>query len=71
MKLAQNQHRTMISMCEDMAKFLGFKNIKELHERTGNPEVSLKLLAAHYRRISILVGFVKDGKAQFPEHGDG
>lgn len=71
MKLTQSQTRTMISLCEDMAKFLGFKNVKELHERTGNPEVSLKLLAAHYRRTSVLVEFVKDGKAEFPEESDG
>ena len=67
MKLTQAQHKTFMAMCEDMAKFLGFKSVKELHERTGNPEVSLKLLAAHYRRTNQLVEFVKDGKAKLPE----
>jgi hypothetical protein len=67
MKLTQAQNKTFMSMCEDMAKFLGFKSVKELHERTGNPEVSLKLLGAHYRRTIQLVEFVKDGKASFSE----
>lgn len=66
-RLTQAQHKTFMSMCEDMAKFLGFKNVKELHERTGNPEVSLKLLAAHYRRTDQLVEFVKEGKVSLPE----
>ena len=67
MRLTQAQHKTFAAMCEDMAKFLGFKNVKELHERTGNPEVSLKLLAVHYRRTEQLVEFVKEGKAALPQ----
>lgn len=71
MQLTQAQHKTFLSMCEDMAKFLGFKNVKELHQHTGNPEVSLKLLAAHYRRTNQLVEFVKEGKVSLPEKIDG
>lgn len=67
MQLTQAQHKTFMSMCEDIAKFLGFKNVKELHQHTGNPEVSLKLLAAHYRRTNQLVEFVKKGKVTLPE----
>lgn len=71
MQLTQAQHKTFMAMCEDMAKFLGFKNVKELHARTGNPEVSLKLLAAHYRRTSQLVEFVREGKVELPPRTDG
>lgn len=71
MQLTQAQHQTFMSMCEDMAKFLGFKSVKELHQRTGSPEVSLKLLAAHYRRTNALVKFVKERKAVLPEKVDG
>jgi hypothetical protein len=71
MQLTQAQHKTFMSMCENMAKFLGFKNIKELHQHTGNSEVSLKLLAAHYRRTNQLVEFVKEGKVNLPEEIDG
>ena len=70
MRLTREQHRTFMSMCEDLATFIGFESVKALHERTGNPEVSLKLLAAHYRRTDQLVDFVKAGKARLPG-GDG
>ena len=67
LQLTQSQYKTLTSMCDDIAKLLGFKNIKELRERTGNPEVSLKLLAAHFRRTNVLLKFVKDGKVKLPE----
>lgn len=67
LRLTRAQHQTFMAMCEDLAKFLGFKSVKELHERTGNPEVSLKLLAAHYRRTEQLLDFVKEGKATLPD----
>jgi hypothetical protein len=53
-----------------MAKFLGFKNLKELHSQTGNPEVTLKLLLAHYRRMSTLVDYANDGKITLPLDND-
>lgn len=71
MQLSQAQHKALMSMCEDMAKYLGFKSVKDLHKHTGNPEVSLKLLAAHYRRTNQLVEFVKEGKVELPEQIDG
>jgi hypothetical protein len=71
MMLTQAQYKTFMSMCDDMAKFLSFKNVKELHKKTGSPEVSLKLLAAHYRRTNDLVEFVKKGKASLQEKVDG
>ena len=70
MQLTQEQLQTFMSICEELAKFIGFESVKALHEHTGNPEVSLKLLLAHYRRIDQLVDFVKAGKASLPE-GDG
>jgi hypothetical protein len=50
-------------MCVELAKFLGFKSLKELHQHTGDPEVSMKLLMAHYRRMSVLADYGKEGKA--------
>ena len=70
MQLTREQRRTFMYICEDLAKFIGFESVTALHERTGNPEVSLKLLTAHYRRTDQLVDFVKAGKARLPE-GDG
>jgi hypothetical protein len=56
----------MTEMCKEMSKCLGFKNLKELHQYTGNPEVTLKLMLAHYRRLSTLVEYVNEGKAELP-----
>jgi hypothetical protein len=51
------------AMCVELAKHLGFKSLKELHEHTGDPEISMKLLLAHYRRMSVMVEYSKEGKA--------
>lgn len=67
LQLTQAQHKTLMGMCETMAKFLGFKNLKELHAKTESPEVSLKLLSAHYRRSSVLLEYVQTGKIELPE----
>ena len=71
LQLTAAQHKTLMGMCETMAKFLGFKNLKELHARTGSPEVSLKLLSAHYRRTSVLLEYVESGKVELPQDADG
>ncbi|MFB5150950.1 hypothetical protein WJH60_15260 [Burkholderia orbicola] len=61
--------RAFNASCTELAKNLGFKNLKELHEYTGDPEVSMKLLMAHYRRMSVLVEYETKGKAKltFPK----
>ncbi|NMM36377.1 MAG: hypothetical protein HHJ09_02535 [Glaciimonas sp.] len=57
------QMKAMNATCVELAKHLGFKSLKELHQHTGDPEVSLKLLMAHYRRMSVLMEYAKEGKA--------
>ncbi|MER2513669.1 MAG: hypothetical protein ABTQ25_14825 [Nitrosomonas ureae] len=69
-QLTYEQHKIFMSMSKDMAKFLGFKSVEELHQHTGSPEVSVKLLAAHYRRTLRLTEFSHDGKAVLPESED-
>ncbi|HEY1745850.1 MAG TPA: hypothetical protein VGG11_03670 [Xanthobacteraceae bacterium] len=64
LQITQAQAKVLTSMSTEMAKFLGFKNLKELHERTGNPEVTLKMLQAHFRRITTLVEYEEAGKAR-------
>ena len=66
MQISEQQAKTINAMCFEMAKFLGFKKVKELHEWSGHPEVTLKLLLAHYRRVSVLAEFVEKGKAELP-----
>lgn len=70
-QISAQQQKTLMGMCEDLAKHLGFKSVKELHQRTGDPEVSLKLLSAHYRRTKVLLEYVEEGKAALPERTGG
>ena len=62
-KATAEELRGINAMCVELAKHLGFKSLRELHEHTGDPEVSLKLLMAHYRRMSMLLNYSKKGKA--------
>lgn len=50
-----------------MARILGFRNISDINERTGNPYVSLKILLSLYRRVRTLAEYERKGKADFPE----
>jgi hypothetical protein len=70
LRLTQEQLRAVRGSCDELAKALGFKNLADLHRRTGDPEVSLKMLAAHARRMKVLVNFVQDGKAILPTDHD-
>lgn len=54
-------------MSDELAKNLGFKSLESLQRRTKNPEVTLKLLLAHNRRMQKLANYVFDGKASLPE----
>ena len=57
------QMREMNLLCTVLAKNMGYKNLKTLHEHTGDVEVSMKLLMAHYRKMQVLVEYQKKGKA--------
>lgn len=59
--------KALREMSEEIAGHLGFKNLKELHDRTKNPEVTLKLLLAHHRRLRILGDYVESGKVMLPD----
>ena len=70
LQLRQQQIKAIHAACEAIAKAMGFKNLAELHKRTGDPEVSLKLLAAHYRRMKILTDFESKDKTFLPFDDD-
>jgi hypothetical protein len=65
-----NETKFLNEMSEEIAKNLGFKSLQSLHIRTKSPEVTLKVLMAHHRRISKLAEFVKSGKVQLPINPD-
>lgn len=63
---SEAEARALTSMSDTLAKNMGFNNVAELHQRTKNPEVTLKLLMAHHRRLSTLGEFVREGKVSLP-----
>jgi hypothetical protein len=65
-QLNAQEIQAVIESCEGLARAMGFRSLQQLHERTRNPEVSLKLLAAHYRRMKTLVDYVRKEKVQLP-----
>lgn len=66
LQLRQSQVKAIRGTCEELAKCLGFKSLSELHKRTNSPEVSLKLLAAHYRRMRTLHEYSSKNKIDLP-----
>jgi len=70
LQLRTQQTKAIRASCEELAKALGFKSLAELHKRTADPEVTLKLLAAHYRRMKTLVDFESKDKAFLPFDND-
>lgn len=70
LQLRQQQIKSLRASCDELAKVLGFKSLTDLHKRTGDPEVSLKLLSAHYRRMTTLLEYQSEGKAMLPFDDD-
>lgn len=70
LQLTQAQIKAMRSVCDELAKAMGFKSLPDLNRKTGNIEVSMKLLAAQYRRMKTLVEFEKKDKAFLPLDDD-
>ena len=66
LQLRQSQVKAIRGTCDELAKGLGFKSLADLHKRTNDPEVSLKILAAHYRRMRTLLEFESKDKAVLP-----
>ena len=60
------QARLLRKLCEEMAGILGFEKLEDLHKRTGDPETSLKLLLAQFRRVKRLAEYLQKGKAGLP-----
>jgi hypothetical protein len=70
LKLDREDMSFVIESCEQMAKLMGFKHLKQLHERTKNPYVSLKMLLAFYRRLRDLKEFEEKGKTRICDEGN-
>lgn len=56
--------------CNELAKCMGFTSLADLHKRTKDPEISLKMLSAHYRRLRTLHEYEGKGKVHLPWSDD-
>lgn len=56
--------------CQEMATLMGFKHLKEVHELTKDPLVSLKMLSALYRRLRTLEEFESAGKTKIKDKNE-
>lgn len=66
-ELTAEETKALNEMSEELAKNLGFGSLQKLQQRTKNPEVTLKVLLAHYRRLKVLGDYVNSGKVALPE----
>jgi len=67
LKLSQSETKELNRLSEQLAKSMGFGSVSKLNERTKDPEISARLLSAHYRRMSIMAEFADQGKVKFPD----
>ncbi len=68
--LKHGQLKAMQDVCDELANSMGFKCLADLTRRTGNIEVTMKLLSAQYRRMKTLVEFEDKNKALLPFDDD-
>jgi integrase len=66
LKLTAEQDKEMMRLCNEHARHLGFNSVAALIQHTGNPEIALRLLLAHHRRINELIRLTLEDKAKFP-----
>ena len=65
-KYSAEEAKYLNQMSEEVAKNIGFNSVEKLNSRTKNPEVTLKLLLAHQRRMNKMAEYVASGKASLP-----
>lgn len=70
LKLTAEQDKALMELCEEHAKFLGFKSVKALVAQTGSSEIALRLLLGHHRRLRNIAELVEEGKALLPVERD-
>jgi hypothetical protein len=62
----ERSHDEYIEECVlRMTRLLGLSEVGQMHEKTGSPLKTLKILLSLYRRIRTLVGYEMNGKAKF------
>jgi hypothetical protein len=64
-ELSLHEIRFLRESFDEMAGLMGLPNADEIHKRTNNPLVSMKILLSMYRRFRELAEFQNRGKADF------
>lgn len=67
LELTKEQLEFVENSSQQFARALGFGNLTELNNFTGNPLATIKILLSYYRRVRTLVDYTKKGKASFPD----
>lgn len=66
-KLASKEAEALNQLSEEVATHLGFSSLEKLNRRTKNPETTLKLLMAHWRRLHVIAEYVRQKKVALPQ----
>jgi len=67
LRLKKEDIKFVMEASDELAKLLGYDGIKQMHNATGNPLVTLKILTSMYRRIEILDDYEQRGKTKIKE----
>ena len=62
----KKQIQEVREVCDELARCIRFSSLTDLHNRTNDPEISLKMLSAHYRRMRTLHEYDLKGKVRLP-----
>jgi hypothetical protein len=65
LQLTKDTTAFILDSSEHLASIMGIPSADMLHERTGNPLISLKILLSFYRRVRTLAQYETRGKANF------
>ncbi len=65
-QLRVEEIKALNRMAEELARTMGFGSLEVLQARTNDPELTVKLLLAHYRRLRELADYVQSGKVSLP-----
>jgi hypothetical protein len=57
LKLSVEDLKFVRESSEELSRLMGFDSLKELHDYTGDPLVSFKILLSFYRRVRPLVEY--------------
>ena len=70
LELSRDELKLISESATTMAKLLGLRSVKDIHRRTDDELISLKIILSFYRRIRLLSEYQNNGKADFKQQID-